>query len=99
MGKVDEYAYVTVVVSPDVKDRLKESADNCDKSLNQYVAAVLTQSEYNDGGPTEVRRVRYHNGSTEVTLPPEIATSIGVDGGDLLAFAPIPGGAIIWRPR
>ena len=99
MGIRNGETTVAATVSQETKDTLQQLANWEGVSLSRYIAGILTESVKTTGAvkTTSVRNCREQHGSLSVTLPPEITSHLSIEARAPIAFAPVPGGALI-RP-
>lgn len=100
MGIRKHESNITSTVPDAVHLVLQVKAGMLGLSLSRYVAGILTEAarDMPDEAQTiSVRQVREQHGSLSVTIPPETAKHLGIGAGKPIAFAPVPGGALI-RP-
>ena len=96
-AKPDE-TNITTCVSKDTRDRLEHRAGLEGLSLSRYVSRMLTQSVTDQPATirtVNVRNAREQHGSLAVTIPPNVCAHMGISPGTPLAFATIPGGALL----
>lgn len=99
MGIKSSHTNVTGTVYKETKRALEIKAAMQGLSLSQYVAGLLKEASLDV--PTEaestihVRSTRDQHGSLAVTIPPEIGDHMRLEPGRPIAFAAVPGGALI----
>jgi len=99
MGVRDGESTVAATVPDAVRDTLQKLANWEGISLSKYIAGILTRAVETTGDvqTISVRSAREQHGSIAVTLPPDITAHLSIKRGTPLAFATIPGGALL-RP-
>ena len=97
--KIRETATVASSVDLETRETLQKLANWEGISLSRYIAGILAESVKTTGNvqTTAVRNCRNQHGSLGVTIPPEITEHMQLEAGRPIAFATVPGGAII-RP-
>jgi len=97
----DSQSNVTATVAETIRDTLQIKAAMAGVSLSRYVATLLveaaTDAPVMSSAVISVRPVRDQKGSAVVTIPPDIISHLHLTTGQPIAFAAVPGGALI-RP-
>ena len=93
---------VTATVPKAVRERLEIKAAMLGVSLSRYAAGLLTDAVVDapeEASAIYVRAARDEHGSLAVTIPPEIAAHMMLEPKRPIAFAAVPGGALVRSVR
>ena len=99
MAIKDDQSTVAATVRKTTRETLQALANWEGVSLSHYIANILEEAVKSTGQvhTDAVRQVSYNKGSYRIAIPPRICTHLEIEHQSSVAFAPVPGGALI-RP-